>query len=721
MLTLLTGVGILWAFVYLFIMGPRLEQVKGFSKRFGGPRRTQPRQADNTDQKAAVSSNTTAAQEEVRPMVFGSFIPASMAPLRVRRKGTAANTTSSKPTKNSSSVQLPPKYTSNSATSAYAEPPPPDWNVAGNAGESSDNPIDLCVGPGSKSNPVDLTGSQNDGQPPESMPLAAPKHLPEPFKYTSQSISQHLPAGPLHNFPPSMTSQGPGQTAADPWDLTSFYDTQQLTVWHPKPVPYIQQPKTLGSKPPAATQPPKIWGPKQIVLGSSSKSQNGPSGAGALFPLNDDWASSFPGPSLQSASTISQDSAFQLMQDEWHLNGQQTMDQLRADEQYARELAEEEEFLDWGGPMQVDGATTSNGPSLLEPPHLGSHSTNNYDEPWPAGYSNPAADTDMDMDIDHKASGADPSTAPASVAGPLIEVSNEDEENEADIPEEERVNLDQLKQYVEVLSIPCAGCHRKIAVRQEDIPGMTQRWVSSTGKIVCGLPCSGSSFCSVTTCPGCRKAIKTDFHSESAFGSPLATTVSNSPSTTIRVGGMEFFVHYCCDGGREFALWALACGWDPVPTKSLRETVISKLRPRLQNTTLSAQGGSIQKHASNHLSGPRDRLTRNRATAKGTGYGGTENHYLPQAFNHLRRSHKPHHPVITPKAPDAKEDLAHEAYFRLVSRLLPSLDTPNPGNMDLVPPIHLHTMLARSPLMVRAADMLNNDSISDISRQHTRK
>ncbi|KAH8204722.1 hypothetical protein TruAng_001056 [Truncatella angustata] len=207
------------------------------------------------------------------------------------------------------------------------------------------------------------------------------------------------------------------------------------------------------------------------------------------------------------------------------------------------------------------------------------------------------------MDLDH-------STTSATY------VSNEDEGDVANIPADEKMNLEQLRQYTTSLSIPCAGC-----------------------------------------------------------------------------------------AGREFAVWALACGWDQPAQISLRETVTNKLRPRRPLVPDPRAVQDALKDAAN-----RPRTHRASATAKGTGYG--SGHYIPFARHKISKP-------TNRKPADSREEVTQEAYFRLMTALLPTLESPEPGMMDSTPPIHLHTMLARSPLMAKAATLLSNDSIEEISKQRS--
>ncbi|KAK9780505.1 hypothetical protein SCAR479_02620 [Seiridium cardinale] len=294
-------------------------------------------------------------------------------------------------------------------------------------------------------------------------------------------------------------------------------------------------------------------------------------------------------------------------------------------------------------------------------------------------------------------------------------VSNEDEEDEAQIPWKEKMDLEQLRQYTRSLSVPCAGCGKKHTLRQEDVPRMTRKWASSSGKILCGLGCSSNSFCTTVTCPGCKSAIRTENGFSGAQTQSANRSSQSSSSTT--VGGLPPSIQYCCEGGREFALWALACGWDQPPTTSFRQTVANKLRPRRSQPGHFAPNGArkVSPTKSNIRSPQRERLFHKiSVTPKGTGYGGNS---TPAAYMPVSR-HKVLKPSAVAVSHNTKEDSVQEAYFRLVSTLLPTISSSSePKALDASPPLYLSTMLARSPLMARAAILLSNDSIQDISRQ----
>ncbi|KAK9419143.1 hypothetical protein SUNI508_01120 [Seiridium unicorne] len=295
-------------------------------------------------------------------------------------------------------------------------------------------------------------------------------------------------------------------------------------------------------------------------------------------------------------------------------------------------------------------------------------------------------------------------------------VSNEDEEDEAQISGKEKMDLEQLRQYTRSLSVPCAGCGKKHTLRQEDIPRMTRKWASSSGKILCGLGCSSNSFCSTVTCPGCKSAIRTENGFSGAQPLNAHRSLQSSSSTT--VGGLPPSMQYCCEGGREFALWALACGWDQPPTTSFRQTVANKLRPRRSQPGHFASNGArkVSPTKSNIRSPQRERLFHKiPVTPKGTGYGGNA---TPAAYMPVSR-HKVLKPSAVVVSHNTKEDSVQEAYFRLISALLPTISSSEPKALDASPPLYLSTMLARSPLMARAAILLSNDSIQDISRQRT--
>ncbi|KAI0123981.1 hypothetical protein BJ170DRAFT_686356 [Xylariales sp. AK1849] len=375
-----------------------------------------------------------------------------------------------------------------------------------------------------------------------------------------------------------------------------------------------------------------------------------------------------------------------------------TQMQEEVDMKLALEI-QEEEAAAWSL-MQMDG-----NPAPKHPPTMpGSYPLEADLPPFhpesltghtPAGTS---AELSDEMDIDSPG----PSNQPSS-----SDISNEDEdEKETDIPDDEQTTTDHLKQYVRSLcNIPCAGCKRKVApLKPEDVPGMTKKWAASTGNIVCGLPCTGSTFCSATTCPGCRAIMKKE----------LISTVSPYVYH-IKVADMEFSFYCCCEGGREFALWALVCGWDAPPSeKRFRpvKAVVDKFMPK-STTNPSSNAPAKPEYAPKYHS--RLARFRNPVTAKGTGYGGHDYYSLAMPV-HSRRRHAAG-PILASKAIDIKEDLAQEAYFRLVATILPSHE--NAGTLDVKPPYYLRTMLARSPLLVRAADLLSNDAIEEVAKQYS--
>lgn len=93
------------------------------------------------------------------------------------------------------------------------------------------------------------------------------------------------------------------------------------------------------------------------------------------------------------------------------------------------------------------------------------------------------------------------------------------------------------------------------------------------------------------------------------------------------------------------------------------------------------------------------------ATAKGVGYGS----------QYIARPRLPVRPVSVKKTVQVREDILIEPYFKLLAVLLPSRK--RTATLDAFPPAILPSMLSRSPLIDKAAMVLSNDSIDEISRQ----
>ncbi|KAI1204565.1 uncharacterized protein F4807DRAFT_326083 [Annulohypoxylon truncatum] len=253
--------------------------------------------------------------------------------------------------------------------------------------------------------------------------------------------------------------------------------------------------------------------------------------------------------------------------------------------------------------------------------------------------------------------------------------------------------LEPLQEFVRgCLRQTCTRCTRNLKsvpkpMESTDVVKMTTGWTKAGGKVLLGAACQ-NVFCTASTCLGCGKAI-------SSVG-------MNGSSAELNVSGTKITVSWCCDAGRLAAIWALACGWDAPSWKSRTVSrVVSKVRERANTKSAAVQCALEPSHP--------------QANARGVGYGGGRLEYFP--FPNLPYLHPRSRTRPTPKKPvDIQECLLHEAYFRIVTVLLPSCTRTNP--LDVSPPTFFAHMLSRSPLMEKAAAMLSNDSIDEVARQY---
>ncbi|KAI2470812.1 hypothetical protein F4781DRAFT_158799 [Annulohypoxylon bovei var. microspora] len=255
--------------------------------------------------------------------------------------------------------------------------------------------------------------------------------------------------------------------------------------------------------------------------------------------------------------------------------------------------------------------------------------------------------------------------------------------------------LKPVQEFVtECIGRTCSRCNKTKSKSMEsnDVVKMTAGWTKPGGKIMLGVSCQ-NVFCAASTCLGCGKIM-----------SPVTV---NGPSIELDISGTKLAVGWCCDAGRLAAIWALACGWEAPSWKSRTMTrVVSKVRERTNAKSTAVQSAL----AMVAMSCPQ-------ATAKGVGYGSGRLDYLP--FHSIPYLNPRSHARPTPKKPiDTQEYLLHEAYFKLLAILLPSYTRTRTTALDVTPPFFLAHMLSRSPLIEKAATMLSNDSIGEISRQY---
>ncbi|RYP72300.1 hypothetical protein DL771_004274 [Monosporascus sp. 5C6A] len=162
----------------------------------------------------------------------------------------------------------------------------------------------------------------------------------------------------------------------------------------------------------------------------------------------------------------------------------------------------------------------------------------------------------------------------------------------------------------------------------------------------------------------------------------------------------------------------------PAESVAVQESLV-----RLQWRSQVKRNGSVVGRIRSHLkpsataSGPASGCVQptpgTPAFARGVGYGGTGwdmvpfHHHGKLVHSQSRPSRSAGGSAAPKKAADEGDGLL-ESYFRLVTVLLPSQK--QTGIFDVAPPDFLASILSRSPLMSRAAEMLGTNSIEETSR-----
>jgi hypothetical protein len=262
---------------------------------------------------------------------------------------------------------------------------------------------------------------------------------------------------------------------------------------------------------------------------------------------------------------------------------------------------------------------------------------------------------------------------------------------DADVKAEVDPALHQFGQ--QILKVNCAHCKKHLIYGEKDMIKLTKRWLSGQAPIDSVLVCGK---CSKHTCAGCG-ALRNSY--QTPFRRPRSPKSTKSPDTY-----QEHHPVWCCDNGRLFLIWALLC-------------------------------------VSDHQKGCNDRrdsyFTRSRAASdppkpskpirksNGTGYGdylgfpggsafishfddGFE--YMPTPATVKRR---PFQTGSMSKKPKENADTMLEPALRNLAALLPKLEGSLPFDQD--PPSVLVSMIKRSPILEKAAELLRNESLDDVT------
>ncbi|KAF2430931.1 hypothetical protein EJ08DRAFT_203695 [Tothia fuscella] len=307
--------------------------------------------------------------------------------------------------------------------------------------------------------------------------------------------------------------------------------------------------------------------------------------------------------------------------------------------------------------------------------------------PWSSGA--PSVPPGFEVKVQHEVKQPPPQIDPTSQ---LAVVEEEVEEIDMTI---DRNSLQQFGQMI--LKRTCKDCKRGFLVCEKDVVKLTKRWSSlelqMNSILLCGK-CAGSA------CAGCG------FQKESSRWARLARSAKTSqkqaqlPENPIP--------RYCCDQGRLFIVWALLCAAE-------HQKACKDRRDSYFSSNVGKGRSSINPTRPSHF----------RGKANGTGYGDSHGEYgfpasfldddfgMPSLAPHFpfKKRHKPTPPAF--KNPRNDDDQVLEFQFRHLALLLPDLEKFD--DFDQEPANVLLPMLKRSPILDKAAELLRNDSLDDIT------
>jgi hypothetical protein len=252
-----------------------------------------------------------------------------------------------------------------------------------------------------------------------------------------------------------------------------------------------------------------------------------------------------------------------------------------------------------------------------------------------------------------------------------------------------------LQQFGErILRANCAHCNKHLIYNDKDIVKLTKRWVNSQAAVDSVLVCGK---CSKSTCVGCG-TLRNSYHAPSR----------RSPKSMKTPEPQEGLPVWCCDTGRLFLIWALLC------TSEHQKAC----NDRRDSYFTRSRAASDPPKAS--------RPVRN---SNGVGYGDNlgGGGYFPGAFTFQSPldafgdmpipalvKRKPFPPPMPKKVKD-NTDLVLEPTFRNLAALLPKLEGSMPFDQD--PPAVLISMIQRSPILEKTAELLRNESLDDLTKR----
>ncbi|KAK0720226.1 hypothetical protein B0H67DRAFT_179874 [Lasiosphaeris hirsuta] len=282
-------------------------------------------------------------------------------------------------------------------------------------------------------------------------------------------------------------------------------------------------------------------------------------------------------------------------------------------------------------------------------------------------------------------------------------------------PEELDLGLDLPAFREHLMRLRCAKCKSSMQVNLDNVVNRTKEMVKAGGCLHPYLLCAT---CKIWSCAGigCN-----EYHKLCSF----RETHAPLPRQGIRIA-------WCCDGGRLFLAFSLACG--PIippksiteaPTVGLGDRIRTRFRSKSENTSSTSQTGKQLDNTKPSVPGktavaekpPKGSKSRYRPPSqlsRGTGYGGPDGY----PFNGAKL------PTLTAlplpgqnkqKASTKADELEMESYFAALAIILPCSSRSNATAFDHTQQPIITTMLSRSPLLLKASEILRQNSLTEMS------
>ncbi|KAK3359544.1 hypothetical protein B0T25DRAFT_101902 [Lasiosphaeria hispida] len=275
-------------------------------------------------------------------------------------------------------------------------------------------------------------------------------------------------------------------------------------------------------------------------------------------------------------------------------------------------------------------------------------------------------------------------------------------------PEELDLSLDLPAFREHLMGLRCAKCKSSLQVNLGKVVNRTKEMVKAGGYLHPYLLCAT---CKIWSCAGIGCS---EYHKSCSFRETHATF----PRQDVKIA-------WCCDGGRLFLAFSLACG-PSIPLKSnmdsptvgLGDRIRTRFRSKSDNSSSSSQAG---KQPDNTVPGtttateklPKASKARHKPSqlSRGTGYGGPESY----PFNGPKLPALPLPGQSKQKASMTADDLELESYFAALAIVLPCSSRSNATAFDYTQQPIITTMLSRSPLLPKASEILRQNSLTEMS------